>query len=491
MSHSRGASRPASTDSVARWGASGGGSAGAVRADSVESEETLQYGSTAWASSVETKLGELEAENTMLRERLDALEDAFLHMNAAPAHHHHQQQHNNNNNNTAANNNTLSAADLGGSMAGVAGGGGGGVGGTPKAKSSRRKLHLRALSVLQKGWPLNAQYEPTLVRRMAGHLDGVYDVTCKSWHGTTVVGTASADNTARIWCNGVAVCSYQSHTGSVNSICSTSQSSHGMPLMCSASGDGTARMWRLPDGCLPHQADEDIFHDAQPQPGIEPEVPVLRDDVQVLRGHTGVVSSVAIFGSGGRGEDNVVTGSWDRSARVWDMESGTTYQVLTGHEADVTHVATHESKPLILTSSRDASFRIWDTRHTANDLVFQGHADTVTSALFADADTIVSGSDDRTVKFWDMRNMHAPTLVIRHNAGVNKLAVSPNGAILAVPLDNRYVQLYKMSGHRMCRFARRGGHQKMVSAVGWIDDASLLSSSFDSQVLEWSIVDPD
>ena len=56
---------------------------------------------------------------------------------------------------------------------------------------------------------------------------------------------------------------------------------------------------------------------------------MLRDDLQVLRGHTGVVSSVAQFGSGGRG-DNIVTGSWDRSARVWDTESGTTYQVLTG-----------------------------------------------------------------------------------------------------------------------------------------------------------------
>lgn len=56
---------------------------------------------------------------------------------------------------------------------------------------------------------------------------------------------------------------------------------------------------------------------------------MLRDDLQVLRGHTGVVSSVAQFGSGGRG-DKIVTGSWDRSARVWDTESGTTYQVLNG-----------------------------------------------------------------------------------------------------------------------------------------------------------------
>jgi len=400
----------------------------------------------------------------MLRERLDALEDAFLHINVKPAHHDAS---------------TL-PPDIGGSIAGTQKGG----------KSSRRKLHLRAFSVLQKGWPSNAVYEPTLVKRLIGHTDGIWDITCKSWHGTTVVGTASADTTARVWCNGVAVCTYRGHSGSVNGISSTSQSSgahrHGMPLMCTASGDGTARMWRLPDGCLPHQADEDIFHDALPLPGMEPEVPVVRDDLQIFRGHTGVVSSVELFGSG-----RAVTGSWDRSARVWDLESGSTVQVLNGHEADVTHVATHDSKPLILTSSRDASFRIWDTRHTANDLVFQGHADAVTSALFVDSGRIVSGSDDRTVKFWDMRNMHAPTLVLRHNSGVNKIGVSPNGAVLAVPLDNRYLQLYKMSGHRMCRFSRRGGHQKMVSAVGWVDDQSLLSTSFDSQVLEWSIADPD
>ena len=28
------------------------------------------------------------------------------------------------------------------------------------------------------------RYEPTLVRRLVGHADGVWDVTCKSWHGT-------------------------------------------------------------------------------------------------------------------------------------------------------------------------------------------------------------------------------------------------------------------------------------------------------------------
>jgi WD40 repeat protein len=368
--------------------------------------------------------------------------------------------------------------------------------GTAKEKTVRRKLHLRALGMLQKGWPLNSTYDPTVTRRLIGHSDGIWDVVCKPWHGGTIVGTASADQTARIWYDGACVCIYQGHAGSVNAISAGSQSSHGMPLMCTGSGDGTARLWRLPDGCLPHQTEEDVFHDALPPSGysgggqsgpIEPEVPIVRDDLQLFRGHTGVVSAIECFG---QGRDKVVTGSWDRTGRVWDLESGSLFQVLKGHDAELTHVSSHPSKPLILTSSRDASFRIWDIRHTSNELVFQGHGDSVTSALFTDANGIVSSSDDRTVKFWDMRNMHSPTIVIRQNAGANRMAISPNGNTVAVPLDNRYVQLYRLTGHRMCRFARNEGHQKMVSAVAWADDQQLISSSFDSQALEWRIIDP-
>ena len=44
----------------------------------------------------------------------------------------------------------------------------------------------------------------------------------------------------------------------------------------------------------------------------------------------------------------------------------------------------------------------------------------VTSALFAGSDKVVSGSDDRTVKVWDVKNMRSPLAAIRVDSSVNR-----------------------------------------------------------------------
>ena len=51
---------------------------------------------------------------------------------------------------------------------------------------------------------------------------------------------------------------------------------------------------------------------------------------------------------------------------------------------------------------------------------------------------IISGSDDRTVKVWDLRNMRAPITSIQTSSAVNRLSVSSSG-LIAIPQDNRHV----------------------------------------------------
>ncbi len=66
---------------------------------------------------------------------------------------------------------------------------------------------------------------------------------------------------------------------------------------------------------------------------------------------------------------------------------------------------------------------------------------------------IVSGSDDRTARIWDLRNMRSPVATIQSDSAVNRLAVSANG-LLAIPFDNRNVRIYDMSGQRAGRLPR-------------------------------------
>lgn len=65
----------------------------------------------------------------------------------------------------------------------------------------------------------------------------------------------------------------------------------------------------------------------------------------------------------------------------------------------------------------------------------------------------MSGSDDRSVKVWELRNIRSPLATIRGDCAANRLAVSSAG-VIAIPHDNRRVQLFDLSGQRLARLPR-------------------------------------
>ena len=85
-------------------------------------------------------------------------------------------------------------------------------------------------------------YEAQLQRRFFGHTDGLWDIS-SCVQNPSIIGTASADCSARIWdvSNGLCVAMYREHKGSVNSI-----RFHPMqPVACTAAGDGCVYVWPL------------------------------------------------------------------------------------------------------------------------------------------------------------------------------------------------------------------------------------------------------
>jgi glucose repression regulatory protein TUP1 len=103
----------------------------------------------------------------------------------------------------------------------------------------------------------------------------------------------------------------------------------------------------------------------------------------------------------------IVSGSGDRTARIWDMQTSD-QKVLTINEpetvdAGVTSVAISKDGRLVAAGSLDTIVRIWDVQSGQLIERLNGHRDSVYSVAFTpDGMGLVSGSLDKTLKHWDL-----------------------------------------------------------------------------------------
>ena len=116
----------------------------------------------------------------------------------------------------------------------------------------------------------------------------------------------------------------------------------------------------------------------------------------------------------------LVSGSGDKTARIWDMHDGTS-KVLTINDGDslnagVTSVAISPNGQFVAAGYLDMVVRIWDVATAVLVESLRGHRDSVYSVAFTpDGKGLVSGSLDKTLKYWDVSD-----LVGKRGAAVRK-----------------------------------------------------------------------
>lgn len=198
------------------------------------------------------------------------------------------------------------------------------------------------------------------------HNDGIWEVSSSSIH--PLIATASADHLACVWGieSGKCLLKYEGHTGSVNSI----KFHPSKDLMLTSSGDNSAHIWqsavnfetsssRRGGASSEEELDENYEVNYEERERID----TLRTPLQEFNGHTSVVVSADwIYQTNNESPTQIITSSWDRTAILWDIETKTAIQTLTGHDNELTHCCAHTSNKLVVTSSRDSTFRLWDFR---------------------------------------------------------------------------------------------------------------------------------
>jgi WD40 repeat protein len=143
----------------------------------------------------------------------------------------------------------------------------------------------------------------------------------------------------------------------------------------------------------------------------------------------------------------IVSGSNDKTVRLWDLNGNQIGQPFIGHNWWVRSVAFSPDGQFIVSGSNDETVRLWDLNGNQIGQPFIGHKDQVCSVTFSpDGQFIVSGSNDKTVRLWDLNGNQIGQPFIGHNWRVRSVAFSPDGQFIVSGSDDRTVRLWNLKG---------------------------------------------
>ncbi|KAG0214739.1 hypothetical protein BGX31_001040, partial [Mortierella sp. GBA43] len=204
--------------------------------------------------------------------------------------------------------------------------------------------------------------------------------------------------------------------------------------------------------------------------------------IKTLVGHPSRVNSVAFLTRG-----TLVSGSSDKTVRVWDIETGICLKVLSGHTNGVSGVAFSRQRDQVVSCSYDRSIRFWDLSSGTCRHTLSGHTDTVWSVMFSPNDRqLASGSGDNTVRLWDVETGMAQSTLSGHDDTVYSIAYSPQGHLIASGSRDMTVRLWNVDSGT-CQSVLRG-HSGSIRSVTFSPLGGLVASGgTDNSIRLWDV----
>jgi len=199
--------------------------------------------------------------------------------------------------------------------------------------------------------------------------------------------------------------------------------------------------------------------------------------------HDSRVNSVAFSPDG----TYVVSGSMDKTARVWQALTGKEIARMT-HEAAVNFVAFSPDGKYVVSGSADNSLRVWEAL-TGKEITRMAHDASVNFVAFSpDGKYVLSGSADKTARVWEALT-GVEIARMTHEGAVTAIAFSPNGRYAASGSADKTARVWEaLTGVEIARI----NHDGAVASVAFSPDTSsgaggkyVVSGSLDNTARVW------
>jgi WD40 repeat protein len=339
------------------------------------------------------------------------------------------------------------------------------------------------------------------IKTLTGHNDWVWAVAFgplidHQAHGnrahTSTLISGDGNNTLKLWNASTGQClkTWHGHTAHIQSIVFSPDSK----LLCSGVSDGTMRLWNADSGV--HLKVFQASNYRVLSVAFSPDQQLLAaasksltlwnlrtgERLHELQEHTNLITSVQFTATG-----QLVSGSFDGTAKLWDVQSGQCLHTFCGHTHSIWAVALSSDGQILVTGSNDSTSKLWNLATKQCVATLSGHTGSIQAvAMSPDGQRIASGGDDTCVKLWDSHSHVCLHTLGDHPYGIKSVAFSSDGRQLLTGGCDRTVRLWDVNTGELLKSVQ--GHTNRVISVAFRAGTPIIASGSEDQTIKfWHI----
>jgi WD40 repeat protein len=187
----------------------------------------------------------------------------------------------------------------------------------------------------------------------------------------------------------------------------------------------------------------------------------------------------------------LVSGSDDKTIKLWDVNLGIEIFTFTGHQERVNAVSFSPLGKILASGSKDKTVKMWSLKTGKEIYSFKSHTDDVLSVTFSpDGKLLASsaGGNDKTIKILQLAENKVKTLTGHSDwfGGITSLAFSPDGKTLISGSQDKTIKLWNLETSQEIKTL--SGHSDHICSVAYSPNGQILASaSKDKTVKLWSV----
>ncbi|GKU08434.1 unnamed protein product [Fusarium langsethiae] len=158
-----------------------------------------------------------------------------------------------------------------------------------------------------------------------------------------------------------------------------------------------------------------------------------------------------------------------------DPDWNAVLQTLEGHTSEVNSVVFSSDGRLIASGSNDNTIKIWNVATGKEEQTLEGHTNLVTSVVFSSDDRLIaSGSHDNTIKIWNVATGKEEQTLEVHTSWINSVVFSKDGRLIASGSYDETIKIWNVATGVNVNSFDSGPATKVIS---FIDHDSILVTS--------------